>query len=310
MNRLHVALREIVHGKKFCHFVNYVIVAFAVFVGIQTLVGDDQFAPFVNGIELVFLLLFTIEILMRIFAEDHPIDFFNIYKKRKIVVEGRKKTEYEVIEHGVWNYFDFLLIVISIIGLFANLFVSPAIVQVGRLFRIFRIVRLLEISDHLKEVEKRIVSIIPTVFSFAGLLLILTYIYAILGMFMFEKKIFSTANFSTITDSFITLFQVMTLDNWSDVMKDIRSSSGFFHPLVIEFYFISFVIFTAIIAFNVFVAVMTSQVQERLEKDFEEKIGEVDKHGVSGQLSDNFQQMLSEIRSLRVEVEDLKRKIT
>lgn len=305
----HQRLKKFVHSQTFCHAVNYLIIAFAVVVGIETFLMEEKWASFFNTLELLFLTFFTLEIVLRIAAENHPVDFFDLLKTRKITIEGRKKTTYEITEHGFWNYFDFILILTSIIGLFANLFVFPGFLQIGRLFRIFRIVRLLEISDHLKEVEKRIVSIIPTVFSFAVLLLILTYIYAIIGMFMFEKGTFSTADFSSIKDSFVTLFQVMTLDNWSDVMKDIRAHVSFFHPFVVEAYFVSFVIFTAIIAFNVFIAVMTSQVQERLEKDIEEKIEEGEIKLPESQDAAGIQQMLLEIRSLKAEVQELKKRI-
>jgi voltage-gated sodium channel len=263
---------------------------------------------FIFSLDYSFLVLFTIEILLRIFAEDHPADFFNLFKTRKIIVEGRKKTEFEITEHGVWNYFDFILIFLSIVGVFGNLFVFPGFFQVGRLFRIFRIVRLLEISDHLKEVEKRIVSIIPTVFSFAILLLILTYIYSIMGMFMFDKKVFTSCDFSSIRASFVTLFQVMTLDNWSDVMKDLGSNVHTFPRLVIEMYFISFVILTAIVAFNVFIAVMTSHVQEKLEKDIEEKIIVADNSIQDNQLSNSMQVLMEEIQGLRSEIQELRRR--
>src|SRR6267154_737499 len=258
----HARLKSWVHSKEFCHSVNYAIIAFALVLGLETFPLAKAWMDLFSLFDYLFLLFFTVEILLRILAEDHPLDFFNLFKTRKIIVAGRRKTEFEITEHGVWNYFDFILILLSIIGVFGNLFVFPGFFQVGRLFRIFRIVRLLEISDHLKEVEKRIVSIIPTVFSFAILLLILTYIYSIMGMFMFDKKVFTTSDFSSIQDSFITLFQVMTLDNWSDVMKDLKANVHTFPPLVIELYFVSFVILTAIVAFNVFIAVMTSQVQD------------------------------------------------
>jgi voltage-gated sodium channel len=210
MKITHAHLKSWVHSKEFCHSINYAIIAFAVVLGLETFQIGKAWMSFFSILDYLFLLVFTIEILLRIFAEDHPVDFFNLFKTRKIMVAGRKKTQFEITEHGVWNYFDFILILLSIIGVFGNLFVFPGFIQIGRLFRIFRIVRLLEISDHLKEVEKRIVSIIPTVFSFAILLLILTYIYSIMGMFMFDKKIFASCDFSSIQDSFITLFQVMT----------------------------------------------------------------------------------------------------
>jgi len=306
MKVAHERLKKIVHSKDFCHTVNYAIIGFAIVVGIETFHLEDGWLTAISSLEYLFLAFFTLEILLRILAEDHPIDFFNLFRTRKILVEGRKKTEFEITEHGFWNYFDFILIVMSVIGLFANVFVFPGFLQVGRLFRIFRIVRLLEISDHLKEVEKRIVSIIPTVFSFAILLLILTYIYSIIGMFMFEKRVFASCNFSSIHDSFITLFQVMTLDNWSDVMKDLSANVTAFHPIMIQLYFISFVILTAIVAFNVFVAVMTSHVQERLEKDKETPVAT---DGQLNPIQSSLQEMLAEIRELKNEVAELRKKL-
>ncbi len=308
MKITHAQFKSRVHSKEFCHLVNYAIIAFAFVVGLETFRLSETWMNLFSALDYFFLIFFTIEILLRILAEDHPIDFFNLFKTRKIIVEGRKKTEFEITEHGVWNYFDFTLIFLSIVGVFGNLFVFPGFFQVGRLFRIFRIVRLLEISEHLKEVEKRIVSIIPTVFSFSLLLLILTYIYSIVGMFMFDKRSFASCDFGSIRDSFVTLFQVMTLDNWSDVMKDLRANVHTFPPLVIELYFVSFVILTAIIAFNVFIAVMTSQVQEKLEKDIEEKISEVDNSIQTNQLASRMLVLMEEIQSLRSELSALNKK--
>lgn len=306
----HKQLKTFVHGRTFCHTVNYVIIAFSGVVGLETFLTGPGWVSFFNVLELLFLSFFTLEIVLRIVAEDHPADFFNLLKRRKLTFEGRRKTKFEITEHGFWNYFDFLLIVMSIIGLFANIFVFPGFFQIGRLFRIFRIVRLLEISEHLKVVEKRIVSIVPTVFSFAVLLVILTYIYSIIGMFMFNKGVYGDADFSSIKDTFITLFQLMTLDNWTDVMRDIRAHEFFFHPFIIEAYFVSFVIFTAIIALNVFIAVMTSQVQERLEKDIEEKFEEVEVKLPGDQMTTSLNELLSEIRGLKAEVQALRNKST
>jgi large-conductance mechanosensitive channel len=100
----------------------------------------------------------------------------------------------------------------------------------------------------------------------------------------------------------------MTLDNWSDVMKDLKANVHTFPPIVIEGYFISFVILTSIIAFNVFIAVMTSQVQDKLEKDIEEKITEADNSIQNNQLTNHMQVLMEEIQSLRGELKELSRR--
>ncbi len=304
MTAAHSLLKRIAHSKEFCHIVSYVIIAFAIVVGLETFPLPTVWLRAINVLEHFFLTFFILEIILRILAEDHPIDFFNLFKTKVILIQGRKKTELEITEHGFWNYFDFILIVLSVIGLFINMFVFPGFFQVGRLFRIFRIARLLEISDHLREVEKRIVSIIPTIFSFAALLLILTYIYAIIGMFMFEKKDFGSSDFSSIHDSFITLFQVMTLDSWAEMMKDIIATINSPSPIVIEIYFISFVILTAIVAFNVFIAVMTSHVQDKMTKAKEAD----SKENVN--INSTMQEMVIEIKNLKSEVAELRTKMS
>lgn len=75
-----------------------------------------------------------------------------------------------------------------------------------------RIFRFLEISDELKMVEKQIIRIILTVFSFVLLLGILLYIYAIIGVYFFEHRDFGQANFSNLASALMILFQFMTLD--------------------------------------------------------------------------------------------------
>jgi voltage-gated sodium channel len=299
----HQRLKEFAQGKTFCHAVNYVIIGFALLVGIENIVKDDAWASLFVAADYFFLGFFTLEIILRIIAEDHPLEYFVLFRRERELVNGRTVTRYKFTEHGFWNYFDFILISFSLVGFFAQIFFRPAFIQIGRLFRIFRIIRLLEVSEHLKEVEQRIVSIIPTVFSFAVLLMILMYIYSILGMYMYGAQTFATCSFSTLTDSFVTLFQIMTLDNWSDVMDDLKIHSPHFPPFVVQMYFVSFVIFTSIIAFNVFVAVMTSQVQERMEKDIEKK---VEASAESGQLATHMKQVLAELQDVKAELAAMK----
>ena len=290
--------------------VNYAIISFALLVGTETVLKDPNWQAAFRIIDYFYLAFFTLEIIIRILAEDHPGMYFVLFIRKREMKDGVVRTRLEFTEHGFWNYFDFALISLSILGLFAQLFLHPSFIQIGRMFRIFRIIRLLEISEHLKEVERRIMSIVPTVFSFAVLLLILNYIYAILGMYMFDGRVFDTCNFSTVVDSFVTLFQVMTLDNWSDVMTDIKNSLPGYHPFFIQMYFVSFVVFTSIIAFNVFIAVMTSQVADKVENDLVSK-------GITARLTENpqpeqfkegMQEILIELRLMKDELSELRKK--
>ncbi len=304
----HQRMKAFAQSKEFSHIVNYAIISFAILVGAETILKDQFWPTLFLTADYLFLAFFTIEIIFRIVAEDHPLDYFKLFTREKVTIKGKQTMQIVYTEHGFWNYFDFMLIAFSLIGLLTQFFFHPSLIQIGRLFRIFRIIRLLEVSDHLKEVEKRIVSIIPTVFSFVVLLLILTYIYAILGMYMYGSQVYTTCNFSTMTDSFVTLFQVMTLDNWSDVMDDLGYHSPSYPLFVAQVYFVSFVVFTSIITFNVFIAVMTSQVQDKMEKDIEEKMEAVQNSDDSpqGQLRQGMKEILAELQLLKQELRELK----
>ena len=103
MKITHAQLKTWVYSKEFCHLINYAIIAFAFVVGLETLSLGEAWMNLFSWLDYFFLIFFTIEILLRIMAEDHPIDFFNLFKTRRILVEGRKKTQFEIAEHGVWR---------------------------------------------------------------------------------------------------------------------------------------------------------------------------------------------------------------
>jgi len=69
---------------------------------------------------------------------------------------------------------------------------------------------------------------------------------------------------------------------------------------------VSFVVFTSIIAFNVFIAVMTSQVQERMEKDIEKKVVEAQESAESGQLQAGMKEIMTELQLLKAQLAEMR----
>ncbi len=92
MPTIHLFIKRIAYSKEFCHLVNYVIIGFAIVVGMETFQLPYPWTRLISILEYIFLTFFTVEILLRIFAEDHPLDFFSLLKTRKISIKGRKKT--------------------------------------------------------------------------------------------------------------------------------------------------------------------------------------------------------------------------
>lgn len=297
-------LQSISESQRFKRLVAIAIVLCSVLLGIETFFQEHM--PVFQALDLIFTIFFIVEIAIRIGAASAGLKFFQLF-----VLLRNKQGRYHihVLEKGFWNWFDFTIVVLSLISLFQHIFEHPEFLEVARLFRVLRVMRLLEVSKALIAVERKIVSIIPTIFSFALLLGVLLFIYAIIGIFLFSHHKYENADFTSLGHAFLTLFQLMTLDGWSDMMY--AASANYNDSIFIKGYFISFVVLTAIISFNVFVAVLTSQVHEKVMDDQRTAEGkfdalEKDLAETETDIRGDIKELMAEIRLLRKEVETLK----
>ena len=299
-------LKTISEGQSFKRTVALAIMLCSILLGIETFYPEHFFA--FQLLDTVFTIFFIVEIVIRIGAESSGLKFFLLFN---LIKNKNGRVHIHVLERGFWNWFDFTIVVLSVISLFQHIFEHPEFLEVARLFRVMRVMRLLEVSKALIAVERKIVSIIPTIFSFALLLGVLLFIYAIIGIFLFSHHKYENADFTSLGHAFLTLFQLMTLDGWSEMMY--AASANYNDSLLIKGYFISFVVLTAIISFNVFVAVLTSQVHEKVMEDQRSSTGKFDEleknlTETESDIRGDIKELMSEIRSLRKEVESLKTK--
>jgi voltage-gated sodium channel len=302
MNKAIIA--AFVEGKPFQLAVIFAILFCSILLGVETYFPNEE------GVFLVFDIFFTVffiaEIILRMASAPNLSVFFNLFEIRRIPKErakGKPTWKLKMNEKQFWNWFDTLIIVITTISLFKHFFEHPEFLLVSRLFRVVRVLRLFEISKELKAVEKKIISIIPTVFSFGLLLGILLYIYSIVGVYLFHHAEFENASFANLQEAYLTLFQIMTLDGWSEIMN--TTSSSMYAPWLVKIFFVSFVMMTAIVSFNVFVAVLTSQVHDKMMKG--QKVKEERLSQTEHAIHLNMTLILAELQSLRKEVEVLKR---
>ncbi len=120
-----------------------------------------------------------------------------------------------------WNIFDTLIVIISILSDFSYL-------STMRVFRVFRVFRSLKAMKSLKSlrglrlisgIEKlqvivvAIINSIPSILWTGGLLMLIYYIFAIMGVSLFGASFPDW--FGSLGKAMYTLFQVMTLESWS-----------------------------------------------------------------------------------------------
>ncbi len=148
-----------------------------------------------------------------------------------------------------WNLFDFSIVVFSLMpstGEFA---------LIARTIRLLRVLRLITAVPELRLIISTLVRSLPGLGNVILLLMILFYIYAIAGFYLFHEH--DPFHWNSLGISLITLFRVLTLEDWTDVMY----SAMELYPFAWIF-FISFVIVAAFIVINMFIAVVINNLHK------------------------------------------------
>ena len=230
--------------KKLHIFSIILIVASTILITAEIIFGNAQNQKFFDIIDVILVLLFTYEIILR--YKQHTTDVFERF----------------------WYYFDICLLVLGYLSFLKGFFTHPETIYILRLFRVTRILRLFEISEKLKSIEKKILYVIPSVMTFGLLLTLLLFVYALLGMSLFEKKDFDIISFTNLYTASKSLFIFITSGfDYSEIVKIVQKHSPKLPILIIDMYFLSFFIVTSMITLNVFIAVMTNSVQEEVIQD-------------------------------------------
>lgn len=153
-----------------------------------------------------------------------------------------------------WNVFDFLVVGIALLPATGSL-------SVLRALRILRVLRLVTVVPSLRAVVSALVGALPGMGSIMMLLVLLFYVFAVMATKLFGETHGET--FGSIGASMLSLFQVMTLDAWSDgLMRPMMEQ----HPYAWLF-FIPFVLASAFIVLNLFIGVVVSALET--ERDAE-----------------------------------------
>ncbi|XP_044141388.1 sodium channel protein type 8 subunit alpha [Bufo gargarizans] len=181
-----------------------------------------------------------------------------------------------------WNIFDFVVVILSIVGMFlADLiekyFVSPTLFRVIRLARIGRILRLIKSAKGIRTLLFALMMSLPALFNIGLLLFLVMFIFSIFGMsnFAYVKKeggIDDMFNFETFGNSMICLFMITTSAGWDGLLLPIlnrppdcdpkkenpgspmQGDCG--NPSVGIFFFVSYIIISFLIVVNMYIAII------------------------------------------------------
>jgi voltage-gated sodium channel len=149
-----------------------------------------------------------------------------------------------------WNLFDFIVVVLCFV---------PAVGGLSAIARLARVLRALRVVSFLPNLQVLVEALLRSFASIGYVALLLSlvfYIYGIIGVGLFSVN--DPEHFGSLGTAMLTLFQILTLEGWVDVMK-LQSSS---FPLGAPLYFISFILLGTMIVLNLFIGVIVNGMSE------------------------------------------------
>jgi voltage-gated sodium channel len=223
--------------KAFELFVVSVIIASALLVGAKTYDLHPVTQVLVIWFDRLITAIFLIEITIRFIGEKKKKNFFL----------------------NPWNLFDTLIVVVSMIPID-----NTDMALVARLIRVFRVLRMVSIIPELRMLLNSLVNALPQLGYVLLLMFIIFYIYAAMGSTLFET--INPVLWGDITVSLLTLFRIMTFEDWTDVMYETMEV----YPMSWTFY-ITFIFFTAFAFLNMVIGIVVNVMNEEQQKVLKQK---------------------------------------
>ncbi|XP_041974500.1 voltage-dependent calcium channel type A subunit alpha-1 isoform X10 [Aricia agestis] len=281
-------IRHTVKTQWFYWFVIVLVLFNTICVAVEHYKQPKYLTSFLYYAEFVFLGLFMMEMWIKMYALGPRIYFESSFNRFDcVVISG---SIFEVIWSEVKG------------GSFG--------LSVLRALRLLRIFKVTKYWSSLRNLVISLLNSMRSIISLLFLLFLFILIFALLGMqlfggqFNFEDGTPPT-NFNTFPIALLTVFQILTGEDWNEVMYDgIQSQGGIQRGMIYSLYFVILVLFGNYTLLNVFLAIavdnlanaqeLTAAEEEQVEEDKEKQLQELEKemgalHAVDGTPSRNSQ---------------------
>jgi voltage-gated sodium channel len=237
----------------------------AVTLGIETSDRAMEIAgPLLVAIDHIVLGIFVVELLAKLFA--FRLRFFR----------------------SGWNWFDLAIVGVSLLPATGSL-------SVLRALRILRVLRLLSVVPSMRTVVEALLSALPGMGAIVAVLLLIFYVGSVLVTKLFGDSF--PDMFGTIGRSMLVLFQLMTLDGWSqEIVKPVMEQ----YPQAWIF-FVPFIVLTSFAVLNLFIGVIVESLQSFSEARQAEQLD-----AAKAEAHEDAVQLEAEIRQLRRDVSEIR----
>lgn len=272
-----------IEGSLFRNFITTLIIVNAIILGVLTYERSlpSGLVSSLSWFDQAVTFIFAVEIALKLFV--YRLNFFR---------QG-------------WNWFDFLVVGISLIP-------GGAAFSVLRAMRVLRVLRLLHIVPMMRRITEALLNALPGMGAILAVLALLTYVGAVMATNMYGN----TDNpevlelFGDLPSSAYSLFQVMTMDGWRfEVVQKVVDDGHPFAPI----FFLLFIFVASFAVLNLFIALIvdalaeeqraaTDEHLEEIEEEMDEEFGSADKE--RDQIIEMLTDLKNEIAALKAEKSD------
>jgi voltage-gated sodium channel len=152
-----------------------------------------------------------------------------------------------------WSIFDTAVIAIAF-------FPANEAFSVLRAARVLRVLRLISIFPRLRRVVEGLITAIPGIGSIGAILMIVFYVFAVMATMLYGSEYPDW--FGSLHASLFSLFQIMTLEGWADMVREIMQT----HPFAWVF-FVIYILSATFTVLNLFIAVVVDAMQRQHLQD-------------------------------------------
>ncbi|XP_032099586.1 two pore calcium channel protein 2-like isoform X2 [Sapajus apella] len=297
-------VQKMVRHRIFVWVFDVIILINAIFIAL------DEKNSLISYAEWLFLSLYIIEILLKLYTYD-PKAYFE-----------RKQF---------WNWFDTLIIIAALVATVANATIQSAreynsqqILDIVLILRILRLLRVIVSIRRFRVIVTTLINIGPAMLTFGGLVFVVYYVFAIVGMEVFHGKVqffdpnftapdalvcgnpalqgsafargrYCKNNFNDLASAFTVLTELTVVNQWHVLANGFALVT---HQAA-KLYFILFHIVVVILIVNIFIAFVLeaffvayslekSEVETAIEKKIQELgVGIQEEELQDGKLTDD-----------------------
>lgn len=224
MDKFSKDLRNIISSKVWQHCIAVLIIFNTVVLGMETYPHlMNAYGDLLTSIDQTILYVFALELILRFIA--YRLDFFK----------------------DPWSIFDFCVVGIALIP-------AQDSFSALRAARALRALRLISVFPKLRKVIEGLVMAIPGICAIAGVMAIIICVFGLIASKLYGASF--PIWFGNLHLSVFSLFQIMTLEGWPDIVRTVMQEKPF-----AWIFFVMYILIATFSVLNLFIAVVVDAMQ-------------------------------------------------